>query len=141
MGDFDRNFDRRSSGGGRSDRGRSGSFGGRDSGRGRDRGRDRRSERHEMHSTVCDKCGKDCEVPFRPTQGKPIFCSDCFKDKGREADSRSEFKKPIDNESFDKINKKLDKILKILEAAPVEEKPELKEPKKIKKEKPKKKKS
>ncbi len=129
MGDFDRNFDRKRSGrsrgrdSGRFDRGRSGRFGG--------RGRDRRSERHEMHSAICDKCGKDCEVPFKPTEGKPIYCNDCFKDKSREAGSRSESGKQS-NENFDQINKKLDKILKILEAAPVEEKekPELKKAKK-----------
>ncbi|MBU1164092.1 hypothetical protein KKA15_00845 [Patescibacteria group bacterium] len=32
-----------------------------------------------MHHAVCDKCGKDCEVPFKPTGDKPIYCSDCFK--------------------------------------------------------------
>ena len=90
MGDFDRNAGRRSSGRGRFDR-RSGGFGGRgrdrDSDQGRDRGRDRRSrsERHEMHPAICEKCGKDCEVPFKPTEGKPIYCDDCFKEKSREA--------------------------------------------------------
>ena len=135
MGDFDRNFDRRRSGRGRFDRNRP-RFDR------RDRGRDRRSERREMHKAICDKCGKDCEVPFKPTPGKPLYCDDCFKDKSREAGSRSEFGKRS-NENIDQINKKLDKILKILEAAkePVEEKeqPELKKPKKIEEEKPKKK--
>ena len=126
MGDFDRNFDRKRSGrsrgrdSGRFDRGRSGRFGG--------RGRDRRSERHEMHSAICDKCGKDCEVPFKPTEGKPIYCNDCFKDKSREAGSRSESGKQS-NENFDQINKKLDKILKILEEH-VKEKPKKKSLKK-----------
>jgi CxxC-x17-CxxC domain-containing protein len=38
-----------------------------------------------MHPAVCSKCGKDCEVPFRPTGDKPIFCNDCFsanRDRG-----------------------------------------------------------
>ena len=139
MGDFDHNFDRRGRPRGRSsgrfDRGRSGRFDRRD--RGRDGGRDRRSEMPEMHEVICDKCGKDCEVPFKPTQGKPIYCSDCFKDRSREAGSRSEFGKPIYNENHDQINRKLDRILKILEEKkePVEEKPELK---KSRKKKPKK---
>ncbi|MBD3363143.1 hypothetical protein GF362_05465 [Candidatus Dojkabacteria bacterium] len=34
-----------------------------------------------MHDAVCDKCGKDCKVPFKPTSGKPIFCSECFEQK------------------------------------------------------------
>ncbi len=41
----------------------------------------------EMHQAVCDNCGKSCEVPFRPTSGKPIFCSSCFE-SNRGSDSR-----------------------------------------------------
>jgi len=159
MGDFDRNAGRRSSGRGRSDRssggfgggrgrgsfggGRDrGGFGGRDRDRGGDRGgfdsrdRGRRTERHEMHSAVCDKCGKDCEVPFRPTQGKPIYCDDCFKSNSREAGSRSEMGKPINNEIHDQINKKLDKILMLLEGKKdhVEQKEEPQKAKKSKSE-------
>ncbi len=33
----------------------------------------------EMHQATCDNCRKSCEVPFRPTSGKPIFCSSCFE--------------------------------------------------------------
>lgn len=33
----------------------------------------------EMHKAICDKCRKECEVPFRPTSGKPVFCSNCFE--------------------------------------------------------------
>lgn len=33
----------------------------------------------EMHKAICDRCGKECEVPFRPTGGKPIYCSSCFE--------------------------------------------------------------
>ncbi|MDO8639662.1 MAG: hypothetical protein Q7R53_01935 [bacterium] len=42
----------------------------------------------EMHKAVCDDCKKECEVPFRPTQGKPIFCSNCFENKNGASDSR-----------------------------------------------------
>jgi len=162
MGDFQGNFDRRRSrsrsdggpGRGRSDRGRSGGFdrdsprefGGR--GRGRSGGFGGRDRRPEMHEAVCDKCGNDCEVPFRPTEGKPIYCDNCFKDKSREAGSRSEIGKPKSNENIDQINKKLDKILKILEGKkePVEKKekqkkiekqPDLEEPKSVEEEEPK----
>ncbi|HVI09299.1 MAG TPA: zinc-ribbon domain containing protein [Candidatus Binatia bacterium] len=27
---------------------------------------------------VCCQCGKETTVPFRPTQGRPIFCRECF---------------------------------------------------------------
>lgn len=36
------------------------------------------SENREMHKAVCSKCGKNCEVPFKPTEGKPVYCKDCF---------------------------------------------------------------
>jgi CxxC-x17-CxxC domain-containing protein len=28
--------------------------------------------------TTCSQCGKDTTVPFRPTQGRPILCRECF---------------------------------------------------------------
>ena len=27
---------------------------------------------------VCSGCGKQTTVPFRPTQGRPVFCRECF---------------------------------------------------------------
>lgn len=39
-----------------------------------------------MHHATCGKCGKDCEVPFRPTGERPVYCSICFennRDSGR----------------------------------------------------------
>lgn len=32
-----------------------------------------------MHDAICSECGRDCQVPFRPTGDKPVFCNDCFK--------------------------------------------------------------
>lgn len=43
----------------------------------------------QMHQAVCDNCRRECEVPFRPTSGKPIFCSNCFEsNQNRNFDSR-----------------------------------------------------
>jgi CxxC-x17-CxxC domain-containing protein len=33
----------------------------------------------EMFSATCSNCGKEALVPFRPTSGKPVYCSDCFR--------------------------------------------------------------
>jgi CxxC-x17-CxxC domain-containing protein len=33
----------------------------------------------EMFSATCSSCGREAQVPFRPTSGKPVYCSDCFK--------------------------------------------------------------
>jgi CxxC-x17-CxxC domain-containing protein len=135
---------------------------GRSGGRSRDfsRGRDDRSSsgggygerrRPEMHDAVCDKCGKDCQVPFRPSGDKPVLCSDCFKRAdnggsrfGPRSSSSSSFSPRassapagISKEQFSELNTKLDKILEILnqlefededseegEEAPAEEVPE-----------------
>jgi CxxC-x17-CxxC domain-containing protein len=46
------------------------------------RGGGDRKERPNMHSAVCSACGKRCEVPFKPTGDKPIYCSSCFEEQG-----------------------------------------------------------
>ena len=51
---------------------RGGGFGG---------GRNDGGDRPDMHRATCSDCGKSCEVPFRPTGDKPVFCSDCFETK------------------------------------------------------------
>ncbi len=67
----------------------------------------------EMHDVVCAKCGKDCQVPFKPTTDKPVFCSDCFKKNDAPRGDRGS---GVTAEQFNKLNAKVDKILEILEA-------------------------
>jgi CxxC-x17-CxxC domain-containing protein len=31
--------------------------------------------------TVCSQCGKETTVPFRPTQGRPVYCRECFQQR------------------------------------------------------------
>jgi len=31
--------------------------------------------------TNCSQCGKETTVPFRPTQGCPVFCRECFQQR------------------------------------------------------------
>ena len=69
MGNFNRN-----------NRGGGGKFGKRSFG-----GRDR-----QMHDAVCSNCGRRCQVPFRPTGEKPVFCSDCFEKQRNSMPQRSE---------------------------------------------------
>ncbi len=134
MGDY---FRDRSGGdrGGYQSRGRS-SYGG--GGRSFSRGGDR-----QMFKTICSNCGKECEVPFRPTNGKPVYCSDCFeKMGGRSSGSprpeRSDFRAPgIDQNKnqLDAISSKLDRIINLLEpkvSIPVFTAPDIKEVKEIK---------
>jgi len=32
----------------------------------------------EMHKATCADCGKECEVPFKPSGDRPVYCRDCF---------------------------------------------------------------
>src|SRR5215510_9365317 len=36
-----------------------------------------RSEK-QMYPATCSNCGRDTEVPFMPTSGRPVLCRDCF---------------------------------------------------------------
>lgn len=118
--------DRSSSGDNRSG-GRGGRFSGRDSrGGGRDRGN------REMHDVVCDDCGDNCRVPFKPTVGKPIYCDSCFakhndrgarggdrRGGGRGGDNFREKRGGGDNDKMARelssMNSKLDRLITLLD--------------------------
>ena len=31
--------------------------------------------------TTCSQCGRETTVPFKPTQGRPVFCRECFNSR------------------------------------------------------------
>jgi CxxC-x17-CxxC domain-containing protein len=31
-----------------------------------------------MHAVTCSACGKETEVPFRPSGDRPVYCRECF---------------------------------------------------------------
>lgn len=35
----------------------------------------------DMHKATCSECGQECVVPFKPSEGKPVFCRDCYRKK------------------------------------------------------------
>lgn len=78
----------------------------------------------QMHSAVCDKCGKECQVPFRPTAGKPVFCDNCFGKGGNDNFSKGGHDSKDSSEVMQQIkmlNTKMDQLIKILTPkAPVE---------------------
>ncbi len=47
---------------------------------GRGRGGFSRGPR-EMHKATCADCGAECEVPFKPAEGRPVYCRDCYRNK------------------------------------------------------------
>jgi len=32
----------------------------------------------EMHTVTCAECGVETQVPFEPTEGRAVYCRDCF---------------------------------------------------------------
>lgn len=32
----------------------------------------------QMHPAVCAACGVDTEVPFLPSQDRPVYCRECY---------------------------------------------------------------
>ncbi|MCX6772978.1 MAG: DNA-directed RNA polymerase [Candidatus Micrarchaeota archaeon] len=52
-----------------------GGYGGRGGGRGGSGGY---GGPRESHPAICSDCGKECEVPFKPSEGRPVYCRDCF---------------------------------------------------------------
>ncbi len=63
----------------------------------------------EMTKVTCSSCGIECEVPFKPTSTKPVYCRDCFAKQKQVSSDK------ISNKDFDIINEKLDKIMKALD--------------------------
>lgn len=92
MGDFKRGGGKRFDGGARG--GFGGRSGGRDGGRpdfsprGRGGFGDRDRGSVTMYQATCDQCGRPCEVPFRPVEGRPVYCTACFSNKREGGDGR-----------------------------------------------------
>jgi CxxC-x17-CxxC domain-containing protein len=40
--------------------------------------RDFNSGPREMHKVTCSDCGNEAEVPFKPAEGRPVYCRDCY---------------------------------------------------------------
>lgn len=40
-------------------------------------------QKREMHPATCAECGKETQVPFRPSGDRPVYCSDCFSRNSR----------------------------------------------------------
>ncbi len=90
---------------------------------------DRGPRRPQLFDAVCAQCGKNCQVPFRPSHDKPVYCSDCFEQRGGGRDNdrsqRPSFRRdnfasrqpsvdPQLGSRIETLNKKLDIIIDLL---------------------------
>lgn len=39
----------------------------------------RQKKRKKLYDVVCAACGVETKVPFRPIEGKPVYCKDCHQ--------------------------------------------------------------
>lgn len=85
-----------------------------------------------MHDVICSECQKNCQVPFRPSNDKPVYCKDCFAKRGGPSkssfgnrnDSRPQMRPSFENNTgnndtkkqLEMINIKLDKLIKAIES-------------------------
>ena len=35
----------------------------------------------QMHDVVCAECNRPTQVPFKPSNDRPVYCRDCFSSK------------------------------------------------------------
>ena len=38
----------------------------------------RQKNKKRLYDAVCSACGAETKVPFKPAEGKEVFCKDCF---------------------------------------------------------------
>jgi len=43
--------------------------------------RDRDPRERKMYKVVCAECKKECEVPFEPKAGRPVYCKTCYSSR------------------------------------------------------------
>ncbi len=84
--------------------------------------RPRFGDKH-MHDAICAKCGNDCQVPFRPVEGKPIYCSNCFE-KGVGGSNSGGRDSAAVAEQLKALNTKIDKLIALLTPRTLEAKNE-----------------
>jgi CxxC-x17-CxxC domain-containing protein len=64
------------------------------------RDQDNRSGERSFTRAICADCNKECEVPFKPSGGRPVYCKECFSKRkngghGDDTQAFGERKKPI----------------------------------------------
>lgn len=40
-------------------------------------------QQREMYDATCAACGVQTQVPFRPSNDRPVYCRDCFSQNNR----------------------------------------------------------
>lgn len=91
----------------------------------------------ELYKATCAECNKACEVPFRPMDGKPVYCKECFgkkrsnagvdtfpkRDFNARGPEKPQFQKSGNGDvmvrQLETVNTKLDQLIRAVEALAV----------------------
>ena len=65
-----------------------------------DRGdRDNNFRERSFTQVICSDCNKECEVPFKPSGDRPVYCKECFAKRK----DRSQHKENYDNKPREQV--------------------------------------
>jgi CxxC-x17-CxxC domain-containing protein len=56
----------------------------------RDKRKKASGEQREIYIATCSKCGKEAKLRFQPTEGRPVYCSECFAEIKKAQQSEEE---------------------------------------------------
>jgi len=66
-----------------------------------DRGdRDNNFRERSFTRVICSDCGKECEVPFKPSGDRPVYCKECF---AKRKEDRGQRKENYDNKPREQV--------------------------------------
>jgi CxxC-x17-CxxC domain-containing protein len=53
-----------------------------------------------LHKAICADCRKECEIPFKPSPNRPVYCNECFakRKKGGNIYKETDDARPADRQ-------------------------------------------
>jgi|WetSurMetagenome_2_1015567.scaffolds.fasta_scaffold377343_1 CxxC-x17-CxxC domain-containing protein len=95
---------------------------------------ERPKDHRQMFQVICADCAKNCEVPFRPSVGRPVYCKECFTKRkaGGNSTPRVEVK-PLEASPAQKTSIEKPPVIKPTKAPAVKKKAPAKKAKTAKK--------
>jgi CxxC-x17-CxxC domain-containing protein len=56
-----------------------------------DRGGYRDRPPRKMYTITCADCGKEDQVPFKPAEGRPVYCRECYQKHRQDRGSKDRY--------------------------------------------------
>lgn len=62
-----------------------------------------------LHKAICADCNKECEVPFRPSPDRPVYCKECFSKRKNGGPVNAKPDNKPEREDIARVNRGADK--------------------------------